>query len=75
MAARREPGPARPVAFGSTPMAEWTPPQVPPRLVGASPSVAASSNTHVPDARIMFCVLAMNDDPRANHDATYGGAH
>jgi hypothetical protein len=37
--------------------------------------VAASSNTHVPEARIMFCVLATDDDPRAKHDATHDGDH
>jgi hypothetical protein len=37
--------------------------------------VAASSNIHVPEARIMFCVLATNDDPHAKHDATYVGDH
>jgi aerobic carbon-monoxide dehydrogenase small subunit len=37
--------------------------------------MAASSHIHVPEARIMFCVLATNDDPRANHDATHEGDH
>jgi hypothetical protein len=40
-------------------------------LAGASPPVAASSNIHVPKARIMFCVLATNDDPRPKPDATH----
>jgi hypothetical protein len=56
-------------------MAKWPPPRVPPRLAGVSPPVAASSNIHVPEARIMFCVHATDDDPHANHDATHGGAH
>jgi len=54
---------------------KWPPPQVPPRLAGASPPMAASSNIHVPEARIMFCVLATDDDARAKHDATYDGDH
>jgi hypothetical protein len=29
----------------------------------------------VPEARIMSCVLATNDDPRAKQDATYDGDH
>jgi hypothetical protein len=37
--------------------------------------VAASSNTHVPEARLMFCVLATNGDPHAKHDTTYDGDH
>jgi hypothetical protein len=55
--------------------AQWPPTQFPPRLAGVSPPVAASSNIHVPEARIMFCVLATNDDPHAKHDATYVGDH
>jgi hypothetical protein len=62
---------------------KWPPPQVPPRLAGASPPVAVPppaspavpANIHVPEARIMFCVLATNGDPTANHDATHGGDH
>jgi hypothetical protein len=56
-------------------MTEWPPPQVPSRLAAASPLVAASSNIHVPGARIMFCVLATNDDAGAKPDATYDGDH
>jgi hypothetical protein len=44
-------------------------------LADASPPVAASSNIHVPEARIMCCVLATDDDPAAKHDATYDGDH
>jgi hypothetical protein len=44
-------------------------------LAGVSSPVAASSNIHVPKARIMFCVLATNDDPRAKPDATYDRDH
>ena len=55
--------------------AEWPPPRVPPRLAGDSPPVAASSNIHVPEARIMFCVLATDDDPHTKHDATHVGDH
>ena len=42
---------------------------------GASPPLAASSNIHVPEARIMFCVLATDDDPHAKPDATHDGDH
>jgi hypothetical protein len=35
--------------------------------------MAASSNIHVPEARIMFCVLAMDDDPHTKDDATHVG--
>jgi MFS transporter, DHA1 family, multidrug resistance protein len=37
--------------------------------------VAASSNIHVPGARIRFCVLATNDDPHAKHHVTHGRDH
>jgi hypothetical protein len=56
-------------------MLRWPRPQVPPRLAGVSSPVAASSNIHVPLARIMFCVLATDDDPHAKHDGTHDRDH
>jgi hypothetical protein len=56
-------------------MLKWPRPQVPPRLAGVSSPVAASSNIHVPLARIMFCVLATDDDPHAKHDGTHDRDH
>jgi len=35
--------------------------------------MAAFSNIHVPHARVMLCVLAMDDDPHTKHDATHDG--
>jgi len=42
---------------------------------GTSSPVAASSNIHVPEARIMFCVLATDYEALAKPDATHGGEH
>ena len=63
------------IALENRKMAKWSRSQVPPRLAGVSPSVAASSNIHVPGARITFCVLATSDDPPAKHDSTYDRDH
>ena len=65
----------RPSSGNMHPVTKWPPPQVPPRLSGVSPSVAASSNTRVPGHAHRSCVLATDDDSHAKHDATYGGDH